>query len=817
MKNVIIFSHAINFGHGKAISMNSSDKNNKSINQASCLFTGLFIFSIIWIIGVTIAAQLMMWVMEQTIFEATFLFPDLRWLIIVSYIILVGLPLIMIRFIINDPVSNKIYQFWITIVFVGVFLIPGRFLKINDAVSSSLIQIFGVLIYLGLFVLILKRKNIVIKWKSNLELMVIPIIISGLFCIPWVLWGALGSPLDLVMNFMSGLLSGLFLTIAIQQLFSNLFPENRIIEPGRKFFFGLIILMGLIIFSTVFGQNGQQWLLVFTLPVSSWIISGFFRNEGGDQSNFISVWFLLAVIISAPLIWFDADELSLLIGSESGEIFTWVSQTISYSVVVLIFATAITGFLRKKIIGVRFLKPFVGMSILVWVTVILLYVWVGQPGYFGESIFVIMNDQADLSEGEMLSDPIQKRNYVYETTTEFASYSQTDLINFLSQFHIEYKQYYLVNAIEVKAGPIWKWIIEQRKDVNRVLDSPNLRPLPEEIPVQPGDVSSANGSLWNLEMIGVNEVWEEFDVYGEGIIIGQADSGVDGNHPALRNQFAGKTGIEVYSWYDPWFGSNYPQDISGHGTHTLGTILGKKVGIAPEANWIGCVNLGRNLGNPGYYLACMQFLLAPFPEDGDPLIEGKPEAGAHILNNSWGCPEIEGCDALVFEQAVSALRSAGVFVVSSAGNNGYYGCESITDPLAIYQDVFTVGAIDEIGDVAPFSSLGPVTVDGSGRIKPDLVAPGVDIFSTLPNSSYGTFSGTSMAGPHVVGTVALMWSANPELIGQIELTEEILKRTANNYNGFYVDCIGSTLLPNVAVGFGILNTYKAVEEAIEIR
>ena len=213
----------------------------------------------------------------------------------------------------------------------------------------------------------------------------------------------------------------------------------------------------------------------------------------------------------------------------------------------------------------------------------------------------------------------------------------------------------------------------------------------------------------------------------------------------------------------------------------------------------------------------MQFLLAPFPEDGDPLIEGKPEAGAHILNNSWGCPEIEGCDALVFEQAVSALRSAGVFVVSSAGNNGYYGCESITDPLAIYQDVFTVGAIDEIGDVAPFSSLGPVTVDGSGRIKPDLVAPGVDIFSTLPNSSYGTFSGTSMAGPHVVGTVALMWSANPELIGQIELTEEILKRTANNYNGFYVDCIGSTLLPNVAVGFGILNTYKAVEEAIEIR
>ncbi len=789
----------------------------KSMNQKGCLFTGLFVFSIVWIIGATIAAQLMMWVMEQTIFEASFLFPDLRWLIIISYISIVGLPLIMMRFIINDPISNIIFQFWSTINFLGVVLIPGRFLAINEASLVSLIQIIGITIYIVFFLFVLQRKKFSIRWRSKSEFLLVTIIVGGLFSIPWVLWGALGSLLDLFLNLIVGILSGLLLTILIQQLHLGLFPENKRTEPAGKLFFGLIVLIGLIIFATVLGQNGQQWMLVFTIPVSSWIISGLFRNEGGGQRNFFSIWFLLAIIIAIPLIWFDPDELSLLIGSERGEVLSWVSQTISYAVVSLIVSTAITAFMRKKLEEGKLRKPFIGISIFVWVTVLFIYFLVGQPGFFGESIFVIMSEQADLSEANMISDPIEKRNYVFQTSTKFASESQSNIINFLNKYRVENKHYYLVNAIEVKAGPFWKLIIEQRDDVDRVLESPFLRPLPEEIPMTNGDISTVNETLWNLEMIGVDRVREEFNIHGKGIIIGQADSGVDGNHPALRDQFVGSKDNIDYAWFDPWFESSYPTDISGHGTHTLGTILGKNVGIAPDARWIGCVNLGRNLGNPGYYLACMQFLFAPFPEDGDPIQDGNPEFGAHILNNSWGCPDIEGCDELVFEQAVSALRSAGIFIVSSAGNNGYYGCESITDPLAIYRNVFSVGAIDQIGELAPFSSLGPVTVDDSGRIKPDLVAPGVDIFSTMPNASYSILSGTSMAGPHVVGTVALMWSANPALIGQVELTEEILKKTASEYFGIYPECIDATIFPNNAVGFGTLNTYNAVEEAIKIR
>jgi hypothetical protein len=798
--------------------MDVSDVNEKKlVNQKGCLFTGLFVFSIIWILGATIAAQLMMWVMEQTIFEASFLFPDLRWLIIISYMSIVGLPLVMIRFIINDPISNIIFKFWATINFLGIVMIPGKFLAIYQANLLSLIQIIGISVYILLILFVFQRKKIHIMWRSKPEYILITILISGLFSIPWVLWGALGSFLDLVLNLLVGVLSGLFLTILIQQLHNGLFPEKKKIEPAGRLFFGLIVLIGLIIFATVIGQNGQQWMIVFTIPVASWIISGLFRNEGGEQRNFLSIWILLAVIIALPLIWFDPDELSLLIGSQSGETLSWVSQSISYSVVILIVSTAITGFMRKKIEAGKLQKLFMAIAIFVWTTVIFIYSLVGQPGFFGESLFIIMSEQANLSGAEMINDPIDKRNYVYQTSARFASESQTDITKFLDKYRIEYEQYFLVNAIEVNAGPFWKLIIEQREDVDRVLENPFLRPLPEEIPITNGDLTTVDEDLWNLEMVGVYKVREQFNIYGNGIIIGQADSGVDGNHPALRDQFVGSKENIDYSWYDPWFESSYPTDISGHGTHTLGIILGKNVGIAPDANWIGCVNLSRNLGNPGYYLACMQFLFAPFPQSGDPFQDGKTEIGAHILNNSWGCPDIEGCDELVFEQAVSALRSAGIFVVSSAGNNGYYGCESITDPLAIYQNVLSVGATDQMGELAPFSSLGPVTVDGSGRIKPDLVAPGVDIFSTMPNASYSILSGTSMAGPHVAGTVALMWSANQALIGQIEITEEILKNTAIEYTGIYPECVGSTSNPNNAVGFGLLNTYNAVEEAIKTR
>jgi subtilisin family serine protease len=300
---------------------------------------------------------------------------------------------------------------------------------------------------------------------------------------------------------------------------------------------------------------------------------------------------------------------------------------------------------------------------------------------------------------------------------------------------------------------------------------------------------------------------------GEGIVIGQSDSGVQGDHPALLDSYRGKGGKNDFNWFDPWYHTTSPNDTIGHGTHTLGSITGKNTGIAPKAVWIACVNLARNLGNPANYLDCMQFMLAPFPLDGDPFEDGDPTQGAQVLNNSWGCPDIEGCDANTFLSAVRALRAAGVFFVAGVGNIGP-SCGTLNDPPSIYHETFSVGAIDRSRSLAEFSSIGPVTVDGSGRIKPDILAPGVDVLSSLPGSSYGYSSGTSMAGPHVVGVVALLWSANPSLVGDIERTEQILIQSASPYTGYLPNCPGAGDMPSTATGYGILNAYTAVELAL---
>ncbi|MBI3360264.1 MAG: S8 family serine peptidase, partial [Chloroflexi bacterium] len=134
----------------------------------------------------------------------------------------------------------------------------------------------------------------------------------------------------------------------------------------------------------------------------------------------------------------------------------------------------------------------------------------------------------------------------------------------------------------------------------------------------------------------------------------------------------------------------------------------------------------------------------------------------------------------------------------------------------LYDDVFSVGAVDEAGNIADFSSRGPVTADGSNRIKPDVAAPGVDVVSSLPGNAYGPESGTSMAGPHVAGVVALMWSANPKLIGDVDRTEQILIATARPYSGQRTGCFDGNR-PNDAVGYGLVDAYAAVKEAMASR
>jgi subtilisin family serine protease len=147
--------------------------------------------------------------------------------------------------------------------------------------------------------------------------------------------------------------------------------------------------------------------------------------------------------------------------------------------------------------------------------------------------------------------------------------------------------------------------------------------------------------------------------------------------------------------------------------------------------------------------------------------------------------------------AVDALTAAGIFVVAAAGNTGPR-CGSITDPPAPYPETITVGAVDRNGAVADFSSRGPV----SGSAKPDVLAPGDGVLSALPGGGYGVLSGTSMAAPHIAGVVALMWSANRKLIGDVAGTRRILAATA-----------GPARPDGCGDSAGIVDAYTAVKSA----
>jgi subtilisin family serine protease len=456
-------------------------------------------------------------------------------------------------------------------------------------------------------------------------------------------------------------------------------------------------------------------------------------------------------------------------------------------------------------------------AVAAWVIVGLLFFTNGNHGFYGDRLFVILKDQADISSVRQIADIDERRTTAYQMLTQHANETQAGLRNTFDNFGVEYTPYYLVNAIEVRGGTLVRLYLATRPEVDRVIPSPRLRPA-----APAGDSASASsmpesaptGVQWNVSMIGADKVWDEFGVRGQGIVIGQSDSGADVNHPELHDSYRGNTEGDDYNWFDPWNFKSSPYDDGGHGTHTLGTIVGQNgIGIAPGATWFACANLNRNLGNPALYLDCMQFMLAPFPQDGDPFVDGDPTRAADVLNNSWGCPELEGCDPNALLAGANHLRDAGIFVVVSAGNDGP-DCSTVNAPLSLYDSVFSVGAIERNGDIAYFSSRGPVTADGSGRMKPDITAPGVDVYSSLPGGTYGSNSGTSMAGPHVVGAVALLWSADPTLVGDIDRTEQLLIQSADPYAGSTVGCFEGDV-PNAAYGYGVLDVYEAVKELLE--
>ncbi len=444
--------------------------------------------------------------------------------------------------------------------------------------------------------------------------------------------------------------------------------------------------------------------------------------------------------------------------------------------------------------------------------------------------FVVMAEQADLSGAAALRTKAEKGRFVHETLLRLAQRSQAGLLADLRARSVPHRSYSIVNLIWVRGERELALELAARPDVARVEGNPEFRvALPVEEPLRAPEAIEPG-----VNYIRAPQVWS-LGFNGQGIVVGGADTGIRWTHNALRPRYRGWDGSTAnhnFNWHDsihaPASGgvcgpdTVAPCDDNGHGSHTIGTATGfdggtNQIGVAPGAKWIGCRNMDQGNGTPQRYIECFEFFLAPYPIGGTPA-QGDPNQAPDVTNNSWGCPASEGCDAANTETlrlAVAAQRAAGIVTVASAGNSGS-ACSTVSTPPGTYDETFTVGALNTGADsLAGFSSRGPVPATAPARVKPDIAAPGTSTRSASGSSDtgYAFSSGTSMSSPHVAGGVAVLLSAVPALVGDVNGVEARL--TSSAFRISTAACSSTAgVYPNNLFGHGRLDLGCAVPAVV---
>ncbi|WP_162605865.1 S8 family serine peptidase [Jiangella aurantiaca] len=428
-------------------------------------------------------------------------------------------------------------------------------------------------------------------------------------------------------------------------------------------------------------------------------------------------------------------------------------------------------------------------------------------------VMIAFEERADLAAAARIDDWDDRGAAVVAALQQAAEESQRATRTELDAAGADYVAYWIANAILVRDATeeIARRVAAQ-PGVDQVLEVAQYD-VPELLPAEDAPAVQAAAPEWGVAAVHADRVWTDVDVRGEGLVIANIDTGVQFDHPALAASYRGRsadgTVTHDYHWFDPAHicPSSAPCDNQGHGTHTMGTMAGgdaggTAIGVAPGARWIaakGCEATAQVACSITSLVASGQWTLAPTDANGrNPRIDLRP----HVVNNSWGADTLGFADPF-YDQIVDAWNAAGVFAVFSSGNDGANGCTTVGSP-ADSPGAYAVGAHDPANLIAPFSSRGP---GPNGRIRPDIAAPGVAVRSSVPGSGYGTANGTSMAAPHVTATVALMWSAAPSLIGDIDGTRELLGTTAVDTPN--EEC-GGTEQHNNAFGQGRLDAFAAV-------
>lgn len=457
-------------------------------------------------------------------------------------------------------------------------------------------------------------------------------------------------------------------------------------------------------------------------------------------------------------------------------------------------------------------------------------------------LIAIFREKVDVSGARLVHGKTAKAKFVYDRLAETAARSQATARQLLRARQAFFNSYSVVNALAVEqADAELVRRLAELPEVAHLSADPVIAaalPTPEVAPAERGAIE------WGVQMINAPSVWA-LGYTGQGITVGGSDTGYDWEHPAIKPHYRGWNAAEGtanhnFNWHDaiheisPLSGDSIPDpannpcgvnspvpcDDHNHGTHTMGTMVGddgqgNQIGVAPGARWIACRNMERGNGKPSGYIECLDWFLAPTGLDGQgPDVNKAP----HVINNSWYCSYEEGCTDLAVDEllhtAVINLKASGVVVVVSNGNAGSQ-CGTTNAPPAYFEESFSVGATRSNDTIANFSSRGPVLADNSFRVKPNVSAPGANVRSCIRYGGYANFSGTSMAGPHVVGLVALVLSARPDLAGEVDLIEDFIEATAVPKDG-HTDCSDDNGLayPNNTYGYGRVDALAAVQKAL---